>query len=297
MSLKKLLGFALVVLCSCQSKENAEEKGTPVSGTFKLITDKAFYPVAVVLSNAFCSNYPEVVITIDTLNSSKAILSMGEGTCSAFISGKPISTTDSLALVSRKKFFKQFHFGSDAVAFIANAADSAILATSSVRKLLQNCTFDSTFKIVTTESGSEENYLIRATLPEAENCMPSWHSFSNTPDVINYVINSKGTIGIVSWAYLSENQSREIQKLKEKLVILPITNTTADSVLRYPDQSSLVESNYPLTRKMYLTTSEPYSGPAHGFASYVASDEGQRVLRLFGLAPFKMPVREVQITQ
>lgn len=298
MSSRKLLYLFLLVLCSCRNDVKEEEKGTPVSGSFTLFTDKAFLPVANVLATSFCSVYPEIVITIDTGNGSEGLKRLADHRCNAVLSARAVSATDSAALASRSKFFRQFHIGSDAVALICNRADSLKFSgPQTPQQLLANCLKDTTITICTSSPASDDNLIIGELVPEAKACMAEWHSFSNTPDVISNVQENRGAVGIVSWSYLSETQNRAIMKIKEGIYVLPLINSGNDTFSSYPDQNSIAENKYALPRKIYLTTSEPYAGPAHGFASYVASDEGQRILRLFGLAPYKMPSREVEITR
>lgn len=298
MSSRKLLYLFLLLLCGCRNNVKEEEKGTPVSGSFTLFTDKAFLPVANVLATSFCTVYPEIVITIDTGNGSEGLKRLAEQQCNAVLSARAVSATDSAALASRSKFFRQFQMGSDAVALICNRADSLKFSGKQTPvQLLANCLKDTSITVCTSAPASDDNFIISELVPAAKACMPEWHSFSNTADVISYVQQNKGVIGIVSWSYLSETQNRAIRKIKEDIYVIPLMNSENDSVSHFPDQNSIVENSYPLPRKIYLTTSEPYAGPAHGFASYVASDEGQRILRLFGLAPYKMPSREVEITR
>jgi phosphate transport system substrate-binding protein len=126
-----------------------------------------------------------------------------------------------------------------------------------------------------------------------DSCMASW-SFDTTPSqVIDETAADENQVGVISWNYLCERKSKAVKAILEKVVILPYQDTLSNLV--YPSQSTIVTGQYPLHRPVYMITSEPYAGPATGFAAWVASSEGQRVIRLFGAAPVRIPPREIQI--
>ena len=51
---------------------------------------------------------------------------------------------------------------------------------------------------------------------------------------------------------------------------------------------------YPLIREVYMINREGRAGLGTGFVSFVAGDQGQRIIRLMGMLPATMPVRIVK---
>jgi phosphate transport system substrate-binding protein len=51
---------------------------------------------------------------------------------------------------------------------------------------------------------------------------------------------------------------------------------------------------YPLIRNVYIVNREGRNGLGTGFASFIAGDQGQRLLKLMGMLPATMPVRLIQ---
>ena len=63
-----------------------------------------------------------------------------------------------------------------------------------------------------------------------------------------------------------------------------------------PYQAYIALGDYPMTRPVYLILSEPRTGLASGFTSFVSSDRGQRIILKSGLLPVTQPVQIVNIT-
>ena len=62
-----------------------------------------------------------------------------------------------------------------------------------------------------------------------------------------------------------------------------------------PYQAYIALNQYPLVRDVYLISRESRIGLGTGFASFVAGDQGQRIIRLAGLLPATMPVRIIKL--
>ena len=63
----------------------------------------------------------------------------------------------------------------------------------------------------------------------------------------------------------------------------------------FPNQSTLADGSYPLRRPVYMVLCEGKSGLGTGFVSFVANHKGQRIILKHGIAPNKVPPREVEI--
>ena len=62
-----------------------------------------------------------------------------------------------------------------------------------------------------------------------------------------------------------------------------------------PYQAYLFYGNYPLARSIYALLNDPRSGLPWGFASFMTSDKGQRLILKSGLVPATQPVRIVHV--
>ena len=104
----------------------------------------------------------------------------------------------------------------------------------------------------------------------------------------------KRHIGFVSFAAMSDLDSPKMKALRDRVKILAISaSDSAAAVL--PNQSTLADGSYPLRRPVYMVLCEGKSGLGTGFVSFVANHKGQRIILKHGLAPNKVPPREIEI--
>ena len=72
----------------------------------------------------------------------------------------------------------------------------------------------------------------------------------------------------------------------------PLNAPYADGYFKpYPYYTALKQ--YPLVRDVYIVSREARAGLGTGFASFVAGDAGQRIVRLKGMLPATIPVRVI----
>lgn len=64
-----------------------------------------------------------------------------------------------------------------------------------------------------------------------------------------------------------------------------------------PFQAYIALGQYPLVRNMYVLLTDPRSGLASGFATFMASDRGQRIILRSGIVPATQNVRIVNVRE
>ena len=115
-----------------------------------------------------------------------------------------------------------------------------------------------------------------------------------TDDLIAAVGGDTMALGLLSLALISDLDDPVCRAFREQLVLVPVAAIdTGRAVL--PNQSSLADGSYPLRRTLYAVLTEWKSGLGTGFVSFVAGHKGQRIVLKSGLAPNKVPAREVLI--
>lgn len=289
-----LLSFFILSGCSGNKAEQSEN-GNPLSGDFVIATDEAHYPLVKVLVDTYLGLYPMVNIRIDTIISGNPYQKLLDEKIRMIVTGIPFSSTDSLALVSREVFVQVSPIAIDAlVLFTKLQKDTAQLGYFSIRhdSCVQFHTNQKQQMIFSNKIGSENNFQLTSTISKLDSnaCFFS----ENSLEVLNRIQESDNYCGVVSWSYLCERKSKAVKDLLKVISILPYRDSLSNLV--FPSQSSIATKEYPLTRQLLMITSEPYAGPATGFAAWTASSEGQRIIRLFGGAPIRIPPREIHIS-
>ncbi len=113
-------------------------------------------------------------------------------------------------------------------------------------------------------------------------------------EVILQVNRDPNIIGFIPFAAISDLDNPHMRELRDKVKMLPISRTDS-SVAVLPSQSTLADGSYPLRRPVFMVLVEGKSGLGTGFVSFVANHKGQRIILKQGLAPQKVPAREVEI--
>ncbi|KAA6310247.1 Phosphate-binding protein PstS, partial [termite gut metagenome] len=82
-----------------------------------------------------------------------------------------------------------------------------------------------------------------------------------------------------------------------KVMSVSASNTPILGNSYKPYQAYLYYGDYPLTRNIYVLLNDPRNGLPWGFASFLTSDRGQRIILKSGLVPATQPVRIVKIKE
>ena len=114
------------------------------------------------------------------------------------------------------------------------------------------------------------------------------------PALVERIEQDPLAIGFVSFAAISDLDNPHMKALRGRVKLLPISATdTSAAVL--PSQSTLADGSYPLRRPVFMVLAEGKSGLGTGFVSFVANHKGQRIILKHGLAPNKVPPREIEV--
>ena len=116
-------------------------------------------------------------------------------------------------------------------------------------------------------------------------------------EVIDYVARTPDAIGIIGVNWLSDrNDSTGLSFSKEvRLMSVSAADKAMPDNSYKPYQAYLYYGDYPLARSIYALLNDPRSALPWGFASFLASDRGQRIILKSGLVPATQPVRVVNV--
>jgi phosphate transport system substrate-binding protein len=184
----------------------------------------------------------------------------------------------------------------DAIAVVVNkACRTTGLSRASLKYLLQNETDrpqgDWSAIIAGAESGTARTLVDSLQLDPA---LLRARAGVDVPAVIASVEADSSVLGLVPFVSISDLDNPDMRALRDRVKLLPIARSdTCKAFL--PTQGTLADGSYPLRRQVYMVLTEAKSGLGTGFVSFVANHKGQRILLKSGLAPHKVPAREVEI--
>jgi phosphate transport system substrate-binding protein len=124
----------------------------------------------------------------------------------------------------------------------------------------------------------------------------NFYSVKSNEEVIDYVSKNKSAIGLVSVNWIGNKNDSASRSLGDKIKIAAISQRILDPGSYFlPVQGSIYDKSYPFTRKVNLVSRESFRGLGSGFISWVAAEQGQRIVLKSGLVPATMPIRLIQI--
>ena len=118
-------------------------------------------------------------------------------------------------------------------------------------------------------------------------------SFKTNEEVIKFVSENDGMIGVVGVNWLSQPSPNMVDIVK-KINVLSVKGLNSNEYYS-PTQNDLAEVKYPLARELFIINCQGYNGLGMGFGSFIAGDIGQRIVLKSGLLPIKTPGRKLQI--
>lgn len=288
------IGFSIVVICLffyCNKKQENTE--TILKGKTSILVDETLTPIIEGLVEVFESQY-DAKIKIISKSETEVLQALLKDSVQIAILSEKLSIKDSLYFVKKNITPNQTPFATDAIALISNKNnnDSLIALYDIINFIKGKNNAKIKGLVFDNPNSSTVNYLNKlAGLKVAPT--NGVFSFKTNEEVIKYVSENKGMIGVVGVNWLME-PTTSIKKYKENIQILSVKPINGTQYY-YPSQNNLAEKTYPLARDLYIINCQTFSGLGKGFGSFITGERGQRIILKSGLLPIRIPGRNINI--
>ncbi len=283
--------FALFV--SCKQSEIKKEKESILKGKITILVDETVKPLIEDQIAVFESTY-KAKITLVAKSEKELLQSFMKDTSGVVILSRPLDSTE-IKFFERSKIKPRVtKFATDAIALISNKKDlDSLIALKDVVSFLKGnsqsrikgLVFDnpnsSTVRYLTKLSGVQQ-------VPQKE-----VYSFKSNEEVVKFVAENDGMIGVVGLNWLLQPSS-EIKGFLTNINVLNVEGLNKKSYFA-PTQNNLAEGTYPLARDLFIVNCQGTTGLGMGFASFLAGEIGQRIVLKSGMLPAVMPGRKILI--
>lgn len=302
-----LLPFALS-LQACNNSPS-RETDTPVSGKINIAVDESYQPFISQEVEVFNSIYTEANISAKYVDENTAIRNLLNDSVRLAILNRKLTEDESKVLEQHGMIPRVTKIAIDAVALIVNPENpDSTLTTVILRKIVrgENKVWnqvsnkslpDSIVIVFDNTNSSNARYIKENILGEA--AFPSnVFAVKTNREVIDYVAAHKRALGIIGVNWISDSGDSTVNGFLSKVRVVslpPADSTMEDSEFYKPYQAYIALKKYPLLRDVYIVSREMKSGLGTGFASFVAGDSGQRIVRRAGLLPATIPLRLIQV--
>ena len=282
-------GLFIILLYACNGNKNKE---TILTGSTSILVDETLLPIIEDQVAVFENQYSAKVKLIPQ-SEKEAVLSFTKKKSGIIVLSRKLNEEENTIFKNKKIVPKETAFAIDAIALIKNkkSKDSLVDMADIVdflkgsRAKIKGLVFDnpnsSTMRYFSEVSGIK-------TMPEND-----VFSFKTNSEVIKYVAQNDGMIGVVGLNWLFQ-PSLEMTKFTDNITILSVKGSNTKQYV-YPSQENVATRNYPLARVLYIINCQGYDGLGMGFSSFIAGEIGQRIVLKSGLAPIREPSRNIRI--
>jgi phosphate transport system substrate-binding protein len=289
--------FALALMQACNRKPAVVDADTWITGTAKFAADESFEPIVGqevevfkaidTAANPIILYRPETDVLRLLLNDSVRVAILSRGLDSNEIK---ILTARNLAPDTRC-------FAIDAVAIIVNqASNDTLITVNELRKMLSGQTKSDKNIVFDNEKSSLVRYL--KDLAGTNNFKPkSVFALKSNKEVIRYVSTHPNALGITGFSWLDDPDADYADAVSKTKIVAVRDEDNKQYPTQYfkPSQTSLALKQYPLSRGLYIVNCTDRQGLGTGFAAFITSERGQRIILRSGLLPDSIPPREIVI--
>lgn len=287
--------FMVCALVSCkkETNENTMVKESYNKGTAEMYVESSVYPIVEDLNEVFKSYYDNADIQLKMLSQNEILSAIYKDTSRLAVMPKDFSSKE-LEAFKGKVVPKITPIAKDAVLFITQkqATDTLINYKDVVGVFKGTISSDKIFVFHDANSAIVSQIMQDAEVKEVSNKV---YYASSIEEIVSYITKNKNAIGVVGINWMVQPD----KKIQEGIKELRSMWVYSDSLKQYfaPSQSTIADNSYPLVRTINIVDVQGKTGLGTGFASFAASDKGQRIVLKSGLMPITMPKREINIIE
>lgn len=284
--------FAVVFACK-DADGSKSKKDTILKGATVILVDETLEPVIEDQIAVFESVYP-AKITMKAKSEKEVIRSLINDTLSIAILSRKLTVSENKIFEEKKIIPKVTPFATDGIALISNGKSrDTLIALTDVLDLMKGKSQTTIKGLVFDNPNSSTVRFMNELAGILQLPEKGVFSFKTNEEVIKYVAENEGMIGVVgvNWLYQPSGNMKEIVK---KVNVLSV-KSEAGNEFYAPTQNNIAEGKYPLARDLFIINCQGSSGLGMGFASFIAGERGQRIILKSGLLPVRTPSRLIQI--
>jgi phosphate transport system substrate-binding protein len=278
----------------CNQKEQKKaDKESILKGSTTIFVDETLSPIMEDQVAVFESNY-EAKVKLVSKSESETLISLFKQKSAIAVLTRNLTNEENKIFEQKKITPKITKFATDAIAFISNkSTKDTLIDLKNVVEFMQGKPSSSIRGLVFDNPNSSTVRYMNL-LAEIKSIPENGvYSFKTNDEVIKFVAQNKGMIGVVGVNWLFQPMP-EMKEFVNKVNVLSVKGLTGENYYA-PSQNNIAEGKYPLARDLYIINGQGYSGLGMGFASFVAGDIGQRIILKSGLLPVRIPGRRINV--
>ncbi|MEX8547794.1 MAG: PstS family phosphate ABC transporter substrate-binding protein [Mucilaginibacter sp.] len=299
MKSRKLVSFSCaillsIIIVSCNNVNTADQF---TSGSYRFVFDESLSPLLDQELYVFKSIYPDAKPDVIYQPENKILDLMLNNKAKFAIMGRTLNP-DEVKVLSNRNLPPQIgKIAEDAIALIVgkNSPDSLMLL-SEVKSLFLSNTKTNKNLVFDSPNSSIINYLMKLSGTNQLK-QKNVYALKNSKEVIKYVATHQDAIGFISYSWLLEPDA-DYASAAQNISVVGVKDDKAKNINNgyvKPSQSALALNQYSLKRTIYVVDCTGKVGLGTGFASFLQSERGQKIVLRSGLLPDSLPRRDINI--
>ena len=285
------------IFAACNSSKKKGITETPTSGLIKISADQTFEPIMEQEIDVFEGLYPKANIIPVYADEVDVITSL-------------LQDSVRLAVTTRRLSPKEVKIATDGVALIVNKANPDTLITmDQLRRILTgevtewNQVYPESklgkLQLVFDNPNSSTVRFAIDSICAGKPLSKNLNAQDNNENVIDYVSEVPNAIGVIGASWIGNKNDSTRLSFSDRITVMGVSrdDVAYPSNSYQPYQAYLAMGLYPLTRDVYIITTDPKSGLPSGFTTFVGSDKGQRIILKTGIVPATQAIRIVNVRE
>lgn len=295
-----LIALTSAIVVGCKDKKTTAEnlKETAVVGSTTILVDETVFPIMEDLVILFENEYKRAKVKLVSKSENEILKTIHEQKGQIAIMSRSLDSSEIRYFNNTKKVYPRItEFAVDAITFIGNKkVQDSTLALSEIVSIMKGEKASGTKSLVFDNPNSSTVRELKK-IAGVDN-LPQQNIFSlnSNKEVIKYVTEHEGAIGVLGVNWILQ-PTEDLRPYLDQIKVLGVENVKVKEKNKFikPNQTNIADGSYPVTRKLYLLNFQGSTGLGMGFASYIAGQQGQRIVLKSGLVPVRFPTRKIAV--
>lgn len=309
-----MLSLGMLSSCKDKKKDPNARTDTYATGKINFGADESFAPIIDEEMDVFHSIYPNAHVTPKYMSESEGMNLLLDDKLLLMITARDFKKSERENLKKRDRLPISIFMGYDGLALIANKNNNdSCLSVNTVKKILTgeytqwsqiNPASKSRGEIIVAfdnKTSSTVHYVEDSILGGKPITSPNVFATKKTSDVVTYVEQTPGAIGIIGSNWLNDKRDTTNLTWNKAIRVLRIAKhdpaTWKNSYKPY--QGYIYNDKYPFIRRIWALLNDERGryGLPYGFTQFIISSKGQMILFKAGLLPAygNISIREVHV--
>lgn len=301
--------LSLVVLAACNGKPKDGMTDTCSSGVIAIAADESFRPIVQEEIDVFEGLYPLAGIVPRYTTEVEAINLLLKDSVRLAITTRTLTEEEMNSFHSRKFYPREIKLATDGLALIVNRHNpDSLISVRDIRRILTGETqrwkeiypasrLGDIRLVFDNKNSSTVRFAVDSICKGKPLSTQDVKALRTNQQVIDYVARTPDAIGVIGVNWLGNRSDTTNLSFKNEIRVMSVSAedvATPENSYK-PYQAYLFYGDYPLARPIYALLNDPRNALPWGFASFMTSDKGQRIILKSGLVPATQPVRVVEV--